>query len=318
MSASITWLSCGVLRAELEELKRLGKIRGELVFLDSMLHMNPIKLEAAMTAVLNQHNPEEKCLILVYGDCCPRMLNLVHQHRVSRVNAINCAQMLVGRIRYRELMREQAFMLLPEWAQRWKEVFQIELGLSKEVAHHLHARQSRTSCVSGHRPDSSAARDPHRMCSLHRAAFAHRAGTVRFIIRDAVGSPSGGIGLRARRKIIMKNHPSPDPVYLAAQLMSMEVISDLFTSTSLGQLPQKLTEQLREFTTAPALFFCLFIRRVQARMKSCMFVRPGAQRCFLPVNSIFFVQVALGKTYPTFQKICHPGIYCRSHCCGPE
>jgi hypothetical protein len=62
------------------------------------------------------------------------MLDLVRQHRVGRVDAINCAQMLVGRARYRELMREQAFMLLPEWAPRWKEILEGELGLSPEIA----------------------------------------------------------------------------------------------------------------------------------------------------------------------------------------
>ena len=137
MSNTTGWLSCGVLRAELEQLLRLGKIQGELFFLDSMLHMNPMTLEAALTASLNRHELEPGNLVLVYGDCCPRMLNLVRQYKVSRVNAINCAQMVVGRSWYRELMQEQAFMLLPEWALRWKEIFQIELGLTKEVAHDL-------------------------------------------------------------------------------------------------------------------------------------------------------------------------------------
>ena len=52
MNATTVWLSCGVLQAELEELLRLGKIRGELLFLDSMLHMVPEQLEATMTVAL--------------------------------------------------------------------------------------------------------------------------------------------------------------------------------------------------------------------------------------------------------------------------
>ena len=137
MSLSTVWISCGVLRAELEELLRLGKIDGELLFLDSMLHMDPRKLEVTLTAALERSGPEGGCLVLVYGDCCPRMLDLARRYRVGRVSAINCAQMLVGRARYRELMQEEAFMLLPEWTLRWKEVFQIGLGLTKEVAHDL-------------------------------------------------------------------------------------------------------------------------------------------------------------------------------------
>ena len=137
MNAQTVWLSCGVLRAELEELQRQGRLGGELRFLDSMLHMVPEQLQAALETALGQPGPEGGRLVLVYGDCCGRMLDLVRQFRVGRVNAINCAQMLVGRARYRELMQQQAFMLLPAWARRWQEIMQIQLGLSPEVARDL-------------------------------------------------------------------------------------------------------------------------------------------------------------------------------------
>jgi hypothetical protein len=126
-----------VLRAELEELHHRGDITGELRFLNSMLHMAPQQLQTTLETALGQPGPEGGRLVLVYGDCCGRMLDLVRQFKVGRVNAINCAQMLVGRARYRELMREEAFMLLPEWALRWQDIMRIELGLSPEVARDL-------------------------------------------------------------------------------------------------------------------------------------------------------------------------------------
>jgi hypothetical protein len=131
------WVSCGVLRFELEELQRRGSLAGELLFLNSMLHMVPQRLETALTGVLEHRGHEASRLVLVYGDCCPRMLDLARRFRAGRVDAINCAQLLVGRARYRELMREQAFLLLPEWALRWREVMETELGLSPEVARDL-------------------------------------------------------------------------------------------------------------------------------------------------------------------------------------
>lgn len=137
MSVSTRWISCGVLRLELEELFRQGKIQGELVFLDSMLHMVPPQLGTLLQRRLEQGAATEGRTVVVYGDCCPRMLNLVQEHKVGRVHAINCAQMLVGKERYRELMRERAFMMLPEWARRWKDVFRKELGLSRNVARDL-------------------------------------------------------------------------------------------------------------------------------------------------------------------------------------
>ena len=146
MIARTLWLCCGVLRAELEELHRLGKIGGELLFLDSMLHMVPPKLETTLTATIERRGSDGGPVVLVYGDCCPRMLNLVRQYRVGRVNAVNCAQMLLGHARYRELMHEQAFLLLPEWTRRWKEIFRIELGLTEEVAHDL-MRENRRELV---------------------------------------------------------------------------------------------------------------------------------------------------------------------------
>ncbi|MBM3887857.1 MAG: DUF1638 domain-containing protein [Verrucomicrobia bacterium] len=137
MSAATVWLGCGVLRAEMEALHHQGRITGRLVFLESMLHMVPQKLEATLAAALEQPRSDGARCVLVYGDCCPGMLDLPRQFRAGRVNAINCAQLLVGPARYRELMQEQAFVLLPEWTSRWQEVIRVELGLSKQVAHDL-------------------------------------------------------------------------------------------------------------------------------------------------------------------------------------
>lgn len=137
MKTGTVWLSCGVIRAEMEELRRQRLIDGELHFLDSMLHMDPPQLETVLTAALEQNSGREGCLVLVYGDCSARMLDLVRRFRVGRVNVINCAQLLVGRERYRQLMHEEAFLVLPEWAERWEHIMKSELGLTKAVARDL-------------------------------------------------------------------------------------------------------------------------------------------------------------------------------------
>ena len=137
MKTHTLWLSCGVVRAEMEELHRHGLINGELLFLDSMLHMDPPQLEAKLTAAAEQNIGKPGRLVLVYGDCSARMLDLVHRFRAGRVNVINCAQLLLGRNRYRQLMHEEAFLVLPEWARRWEHIMKKELGLTKEVAHGL-------------------------------------------------------------------------------------------------------------------------------------------------------------------------------------
>jgi hypothetical protein len=146
MTSTTTWLSCGVLRGELEELHRRGELGGSLQFLDSMLHMHPRKLETMLETTLKQSVSKGERLVLVYGDCCCLMLDLVQQYQVGRVHAINCAQMLLGRVRYHELMHAQSFILLPEWAQRWQEIMQSELGLSPTVARDL-MRENRKELV---------------------------------------------------------------------------------------------------------------------------------------------------------------------------
>lgn len=137
MTVHTVWLSCGVVRAEMEELQRLGLIEGELLFLDSMLHMDPLLLEAKLTAALEEKAGQPGSLVLVYGDCSAHMLDLVRRFHVGRVPVINCAQLLLGRERYRQLMREEAFLVLPEWAGRWEHIMKSELGLNQEVARGL-------------------------------------------------------------------------------------------------------------------------------------------------------------------------------------
>lgn len=137
MNRHTVWLSCGVVRAEMGELQRRGLIDGELLFLDSMLHMDPPQLEARLTEALERAAAAPGLLVLVYGDCSAHMLDLVRRFRAGRVSVINCAQLLLGRERYRQLMREEAFLVLPEWARRWEHIMKSELGLNQEVAHGL-------------------------------------------------------------------------------------------------------------------------------------------------------------------------------------
>ena len=125
------WICCGILQAEVSELFRRGVLRGSLVCNDSMLHMDPTHLETTLsTQTKNPNNP----IILIYGDCCSGMIQLAERPNVHRVDRINCCQLLLGKARYRELMHQNSFILLPEWALRWKEVIEQELGLRGLVA----------------------------------------------------------------------------------------------------------------------------------------------------------------------------------------
>lgn len=130
------WVACGVLRPELEALAAQGRLSGQRVYLDSMLHMSPPALEVQLGRVFQDYSlPKDLgAPILVYGDCCPGMRELAVRYGARRVDAPNCAQMLLGRARFQELMRERAFLMLPEWTLRWETVFREELALGPENA----------------------------------------------------------------------------------------------------------------------------------------------------------------------------------------
>lgn len=135
-------VSCGIFR---EELARLGPVvmsQARPVFLDSMMHMHPSKLDKILQGMAQN---EDRRLLLVYGDCCPHMGELAALPNVRKVRGINCCDIILGHDAYRQLRRKGAFFFMPEWTSRWEQIFQIELGLknqqlAREFMHEMHRR----------------------------------------------------------------------------------------------------------------------------------------------------------------------------------
>ena len=131
-AAEIECLACGIFKREMAELSRLGKLTIPCRFLDSMLHMMPTLLEEQLGKVIQ--TAEKNSFILVYGDCQPRMFELDAKPNIQRVEGMNCCEIILGRTRYRELRAQGVFFLLPEWTERWEEVFQTYLGFNHQNA----------------------------------------------------------------------------------------------------------------------------------------------------------------------------------------
>jgi hypothetical protein len=135
-----TCLCCSIFKNEIEILQDEGLLSLETKYLNSMLHMNPAKLELLLgKEIANRGNQP---ILLIYGDCCPAMLDFSTKTNVKRTEVRNCCEMLLGQKRYRELLKDGAFFLMPEWVVRWKEVFSTQLELNRDVAvdmmRHLH------------------------------------------------------------------------------------------------------------------------------------------------------------------------------------
>lgn len=124
----LTVVCCSVLRREMGRVLAEGLPGAEAVFLDSMLHMHPEKLRRAIDAVLAART--DRRILLVYGDCHARMAETSRRPRCARTAAVNCGELLLGRVRYREFRNGRTFLFLPEWTQRWREVFVRELGFT--------------------------------------------------------------------------------------------------------------------------------------------------------------------------------------------
>lgn len=121
---------CAVLEVEVASLCQLYWPDHKLICLPSMMHMHPERLALSLETVLAAELKAGHGVVLIYGDCCPRMTALEAFPGVVRTSGKNCFELLLGAAEYRRLSHEGAFFLLPEWVRRWREIFTGELGLN--------------------------------------------------------------------------------------------------------------------------------------------------------------------------------------------
>ena len=131
MSTPLVVICCSVLKKELEAVLGFAYPGTERIYIDSMLHMHPAKLHRTMEEIMSAR-PGSPCLV-VYGDCHAYMSEIEKHHHCARTAGVNCGELLLGQEQYKIFRREKAFLFLPEWTWRWREVFQKELGFSDPI-----------------------------------------------------------------------------------------------------------------------------------------------------------------------------------------
>lgn len=82
----------------------------------------------ALLATTLKHN-----CVLIYGDCHAHRRERGERPHCAKTDAINCGDLLLGRELYRSYRNDKAILFLPEWTQRWHEVFQQQSGFSDRV-----------------------------------------------------------------------------------------------------------------------------------------------------------------------------------------
>jgi len=135
-------IACGIFRHEFELLPAGLRRSFKPAFLDSMLHMDPARLDCILSSAMEgEHNGHT---VIAYGDCCPHMRELSSRRGTARTTGINCCEIYLGEARYRQLRKEGVFFLMPEWAKRWKHIFTKQLGLEdRQLAHDFMAQSMR-------------------------------------------------------------------------------------------------------------------------------------------------------------------------------
>ena len=131
---NLVCIACAIFRDQLDGLDKSDCPDFTLRVLPSMLHMNPGQLDQSLGAWIRQEREQNHSVLLLYGDCHPHIHEQERLPGVTRVEGINCQEILLGEAQYRTLRKAGAFFLLPEWAVHWREVFETELGLTEETA----------------------------------------------------------------------------------------------------------------------------------------------------------------------------------------
>ncbi|MCW8800541.1 MAG: DUF1638 domain-containing protein [Desulfobacter sp.] len=127
-------IACSIFRREIKSLMDKGELNADIRYLNSMLHMQPENLAAALDTAIEKVSSAGRKVVLLYGECHNRMDKYDNRPDIQRLKGCNCVEIILGHGQYRTYSKAGAFFLMPEWTSRWKEIFKNELDLKGEIA----------------------------------------------------------------------------------------------------------------------------------------------------------------------------------------
>ncbi len=135
-------LACSIFKAELKNIFSSNNIDMPIKYFDSMLHMDPEKLQKKLDKIIETEQKTGNKILLICGECHNHMDGYDDNTKISRTTGKNCIELFLGTKLYKELEDNGAFFFLYEWAKRWRETFENHLGLkgknAKEFMKELH------------------------------------------------------------------------------------------------------------------------------------------------------------------------------------
>jgi hypothetical protein len=112
-------VSCSALKAEIQEFVKRGDLNADLVFVSKFFHGDYALLEKNLREVLKRTlSCFSRRVILVYGDLClgpnNEMKKLAEEYGVTKVDAVNCVDCLLGgKGRFFDVDLTHKLLLLP-------------------------------------------------------------------------------------------------------------------------------------------------------------------------------------------------------------
>jgi diguanylate cyclase (GGDEF)-like protein/PAS domain S-box-containing protein len=127
-------IACSVFKAELSALSDRDIMPFPIRFFDSIFHMRPDELHDELMDIIKEEQSSGFRILLLCGDCSARMTEMVTDRETVRVAAANCGEMLLGKQYHKSLVKKGAFLLFPEWMERWREVLFNFPGMDTELS----------------------------------------------------------------------------------------------------------------------------------------------------------------------------------------
>jgi len=122
-------IACGIFEREIELLHRELGFPFRLHYLPAGLHVNFDDLKDALVSELERSREDVaqgiiQGIIIVYGQCHPKMNEILQPYRAAIIDCQNCVDALITRRGMEEKAKEGLFFYLsPGWLDAWKDIF---------------------------------------------------------------------------------------------------------------------------------------------------------------------------------------------------
>ncbi|MBN1939248.1 MAG: diguanylate cyclase [Candidatus Aminicenantes bacterium] len=141
----MTAIACSVFKPELEDLAARNALpEFSIRFFDSCLHMNPSGLQETLGKLIDEERGFGSRILVLLGDCAADTAALAEGPDIVRIAGANCGEMFLGKEEHKALVKDGAFLLFPEWLDRWREILLrfpgLDADLSRSMIRDMHSR----------------------------------------------------------------------------------------------------------------------------------------------------------------------------------